>query len=766
MHEKGTTSMARPAQPHGVDAAVALAALGYHVQPCRLVLNERGIKVPSGLPAHWQSAGFTTEHEVRARWAAVGANAYLVVCGPSGVTGVDLDRKPGVDGVAAWSAAGGPAGAFVVATPGGGQHHYFASGGAVNGQGVMPGVDVRGVGGGLFGPGSSVVDFAGREVGRYAVAAGTPVRSTLTVEPLVLRGLRRAPTTSAALDPFFAPAMTASAAADRARREVAELAAMPYRPGTGMRQRINDAALFLGGLLHTGWFTHAEAAAQLTAACDRVFGSADGEDVRWIETALTDGARKPLNVVADAAPAVVDTSAASRNGNAVSESGAAMSAEQTSPGSAQTPDFKASPASSTGPTPRRLPMIGDQVWNTYGWCWSIRERARSMDVCPDALLGAMLATYSSRLHPGVRIDTGTKMPLGANLVVSLVGPSGSDKSTAFRLAELISPASSVPVVSNPNSGEAFAAQYVQPDPDAEGPVRSRSRVLKPDPRALFYVAEGGLIAGASQRAGSTWLPHLRALAMDEALSTTNATAEINRQVPDGSYSAGVVVGFQATTAMTVLSDTATGTAQRFLWFTALGSEQAAALSDAAPIPMAEPRVTGLAQSVDRYNTPLYTITVVRSITDRVRAEQRHIRLTRDIGATDDHDAHRHVLVAKLAALAVLADGRDLIGEADWAWAEAVYAASAAVRDELLSLAEDREQHEQRASAVRMADNDHVRKSYAGDVVRVAEVMARWVERHGPARIKQQLRDAVQGKDRPYFTKALEYAEAQGWVLRE
>lgn len=749
MHEEGPISMTRPAQPHGVDAAVAMAALGYHVQPCRLVVNERGVKVPTGLPAHWQSAGFTAEHDVRARWDAVGANAYLVVCEPSGITGVDLDRKPGVDGVASWSAADGPRAALVVATPGGGEHHYFASGGAGNGRAILPGVDVRGKGGGLFGPGSTVVDQVGREVGRYEVVAGTPVRSTLTPEPLVLGGMRRSASSNPAMDPFFAPAMTASAAADRARREVAELAAMPYRPGSGMRQRINDCALFLGGLLHTGWFTHTEAVGAVASACAAVFGSADGEDLRWIETALADGARKPVNVVADTPPqAIGHTNPRQQDFSGPVPQQLPVTEEQTTA------------------RPRRLPMIGEQVWNTYGWCWSIREEARLRRVCPDALLGAMMATYSSRLHPGVRIDTGTKMPLGANLVVSLVGPSGSDKSTAFRLAEVIAGESTVPVVNNPNSGEAFAAQYVQPDPEAEGPVRGRARVLKPDPRALFYVPEGGLIAGASQRTGSTWLPHLRALAMDEALSTTNATAEINRQVPDGSYSAGVVVGFQATTAMTVLSDTATGTAQRFLWFTALGSERSVPATGAAPIPMAQPRVTALAQSVDRYNTPLYTLTVVRSITDRLIAEQEHIRLTRDLAATDDHDAHRHVLVAKLAALAVLADGRTLIEEADWAWAEAVYDASAAVRDELLSLAEDRERGEQHAGAIRMAAGDRVRKAYAGDVVRVAGVLARWVERHGPARTRQKLRDATASRDRPYFADALEYAQAQGWRLLE
>lgn len=223
-------------------------------------------------------------------------------------------------------------------------------------------------------------------------------------------------------------------------------------------------------------------------------------------------------------------------------------------------------------TPRRLPMIPGPVWDAYGWTRSIRAQARAADVCPDAVLGSMLSGYAAKIPPGLRIVTGTKMPLGANLVVALVGPSGSDKSTAFTLAQQMAPSLSVPVINNPGSGEAFAASLTHPDPDYDGPAKQRPKVLKPHPHALFYVSEGALLGSVAGRLGSTWLPHLRALAVDESLSTTNATSEINRQVPAQRYRAAVVVGFQVTTATTILHDTGTGTAQRFLWFTSLSSE--------------------------------------------------------------------------------------------------------------------------------------------------------------------------------------------------
>jgi hypothetical protein len=735
----------------GVDAAIAMGALGYHVRPCRLVLEPDGVtKTPHGLGAQWQSAGWTTAADIRRRWDEVGATGYMIPCGPSGVTVVDLDMHPerGVDGVASWAAADGPNSAFVVRTWSGGWHLYYASGGATNGRGLGVGVDVRGTGGGVFGPGSVVVDAAGREVGSYTVVRGDPDRSLLTVEPLVLAGMRKA-AGSAAVDPFFAPAMTASAALDRANREVAEVATMPNVPGTGMRQRINDAALFVGGLLHTGWFTRDEAVARLMAACDQVYGRADSNDLKWVETALMDGANKPVNVVPDLPPPgetnVDDTNKGHPNHASMNLNNPHVKLE-------------------TSGAPRRLPMIGDAVWEHYAWTRSIRAQARARRVCPDAVLGAMLATYAARVPPSVRIETGVKMALGTNLVVSLVGPSGSDKSTAFRMATQIATESAVPVVSNPNSGEAFAASFTHADPAFEGSPAKAPRVLKPDPRALFYIAEGGLIAGVGSRNGSTWLPHLRALAMDEALSTTNATAEINRQVPDGSYSAGLVVGFQTTTAMTVLDDTSTGTAQRFLWFTALSSEDYGLAPVGSPwVPMATVKATRLGERVDAHNNLEHVLTVVGSITARLVAEQDHDRMTRDLAATDDHDAHRHVLVAKIAALAVLADDRVLIEESDWQWAQALYAASAATRDELLGLALDRAADEVMAAAARAGAADFARKNYPASVTRVSGALIARFQQHGP-QTRGALNKGLTSRDRPYLDDALAYALAQGWSL--
>jgi hypothetical protein len=425
----------------------------------------------------------------------------------------------------------------------------------------------------------------------------------------------------------------------------------------------------------------------------------------------------------------------------------------------------------TSPAPRRLPMIPDPVWDAYGWTRSIRAQARAADVCPDAVLGAMLATYAARVPPSVRIVTGTKMPLGANLVVSLVGPSGSDKSTAFTLAQRMmaaEQASAVPVIANPGSGEAFAANLTRPDPDWQGPARQCPKILREDPRVLFYVSEGALLGSVAGRLGSTWLPHLRSLAVDESLSTSNATAEINRQVPAQRYRAAVVVGFQVATATTVLHDTGTGTAQRFLWFTSLSSENLdpGQGTDAPYVPMTVPHVSRLGQGVDDTGETEHYLTVTRSITERIIAEQRHQRLTRDITAADDHDAHRHMLVAKLAALAVLADGRVMIDEADWLWAEALYAASAATRDELLDIAEETALSERVTTGRRLADTDRARKTLDGDEARVAQTILNRIGKLGGSATKRDINRAVMNRDRSLIPGALDQLVNSGYLVRQ
>jgi hypothetical protein len=180
--------------------------------------------------------------------------------------------------------------------------------------------------------------------------------------------------------------------------------------------------------------------------------------------------------------------------------------------------------------------------------------------------------------------------------------------------------------------------------------------------------------------------------------------------------------------------------------------------------MAVPNITRLGQGADDLGEPVHHLTVTRSITERIATEQYRERLTRDITAADDHDAHRHMLLAKLAALAVLADGRVFIDEADWLWAEALYAASAATRDELLDIAADSQRAEQVEHGRKMATGDRARKSYDSDEVRVAQIILNKVAAEGGSATRRQLVRAA-GRDYQLVPSALDQLIASGYLVR-
>ncbi|MFI0736825.1 bifunctional DNA primase/polymerase [Streptomyces sp. NPDC021100] len=101
---------------------------------------------------------------VRALFAAAPwAAGYGIACGPAGLLGLDLDRKNGVDGVDGLRALAARHGFQVprtvtVATPSGGWHLWLTASADVtipNTAGLLaPGIDTRGTGGYLVGPGS------------------------------------------------------------------------------------------------------------------------------------------------------------------------------------------------------------------------------------------------------------------------------------------------------------------------------------------------------------------------------------------------------------------------------------------------------------------------------------------------------------------------------------------------------------------------------------------------------------------------------------
>ena len=195
--------MPRPDHTRALHAALITAARGLPVFPLSRTklpavrsphrdephtVNCRG---ECGRPGHGVYDASTDPARIRALFAvAPWATGYGVACGagPLFLVGLDLDVKHGADGVAALESLAAAHGFLVpstvtVLTPSGGRHLWLTAPAAVpNSAGrLAPGIDVRGAGGYVVGPGSRTV------AGRYALAPGAPAEVLAPAPPALLR---------------------------------------------------------------------------------------------------------------------------------------------------------------------------------------------------------------------------------------------------------------------------------------------------------------------------------------------------------------------------------------------------------------------------------------------------------------------------------------------------------------------------------------------------------------------------------------------------
>ncbi|SEG36476.1 Bifunctional DNA primase/polymerase, N-terminal [Actinacidiphila yanglinensis] len=143
-----------------------------------------------GRPGHGVYDATTDPDRIRALFAmAPWATGYGIACGraPHHLVGVDLDVKHGADGMAALAALAGRHGfamppTVTVRTPSGGRHLWLTAPGPVpNSAGRLgPGIDVRGAGGYVVGPGSRTV------AGHYLLEPGTARHPLAPAPPALL----------------------------------------------------------------------------------------------------------------------------------------------------------------------------------------------------------------------------------------------------------------------------------------------------------------------------------------------------------------------------------------------------------------------------------------------------------------------------------------------------------------------------------------------------------------------------------------------------
>ncbi|MGW6243836.1 hypothetical protein [Streptomyces roseolus] len=401
----------------------------------------------------------------------------------------------------------------------------------------------------------------------------------------------------------------------------------------------------------------------------------------------------------------------------------------------------------------------------------IRQAAHAEGCSGDVLFYSTLARMSALVPHQYRAVTGIGGRASLNIFAAIVGTSGAGKSTSSSLTRMVMPAldddfrDGLPVGSGEGIAEAFMGTVDEPTgelhkggPNKGDPVMRKVR-KQVRHNAYFYVDEGQTIAKLSERNGSVLGETLRRAAVGETLGQTNASEERTRYVPAGSYSLGLLVGFQPSTAVPVLADASTGTPQRFLW----------GWADDPSIPDVPPPWPG---ELERGHWQRHLSDPIDiKFPERVRSMLWAEKVGRARGEIEvpELDGHAGLIKVKVAALLALLDGRDYATEEDWSLAEVIWTASCGVRDHLVERAQREaaaeKQREQDAKVLQVVREHEAKTEATVALERVAALVRKHASVVGGI-TWGELNRRMASRDRKGLRKAVDVAEARGWVVVE
>ncbi|MEV4287396.1 bifunctional DNA primase/polymerase [Nonomuraea bangladeshensis] len=422
---------------------------------------------------------------------------------------------------------------------------------------------------------------------------------------------------------------------------------------------------------------------------------------------------------------------------------------------------------------RRRGHLPEDFWAARPVLRHIRQAAHCRARSGDVVLGGLLARLSSMLPPELRADTGVGSPASMNTFVILLGPSGSGKSSAAWIPRrLLPPPPRIDFLDELplGTGEGIAEAYMgEEEVDSEevylaGPRRGtpKRKVVRTQVRgnALFYADEGeSLTKQLFGRTGATIGESIRRAWTGGTIGQHNGQKVNTRVIEAGTYSLGLVVGFQPETALPLIEDAAAGTPQRFLWVASTDPTiPEDIVDDPGPLDLALiRRGFGIKPQLTFDHALLKQI----RLDDRARATGE-LRLPL-------LDSHKPLTLVKLSVLLAILDNRIHITTEDWQLAEALWATSCELRDALIEYGT--RQAEQEAEKRTKAHVDREVRAHnakaAGDraIERIARRVGRRVhETQGMTR--GEAKKDTASRDRGLLGAALDYAEARGWVVVE
>jgi hypothetical protein len=420
----------------------------------------------------------------------------------------------------------------------------------------------------------------------------------------------------------------------------------------------------------------------------------------------------------------------------------------------------------------RRGLLPETFWASRPVFQHIRQAAHSQGCSGDTVLYSTLARLSGMVSHHIRAVTGIGGRASLNVFAAMVGTSGAGKSiSAGCVRDLMAPADDdfrdgLPIGTGEGIAEAFMGTVDEPTGELhqKGPYKGDPVMAKIRKQvrhnAYFYVDEGQTLAKLAERSGSILGETLRRAAVGEALGQTNASEERTRYIAPGSYSLGLLAGFQPSIATVLLADAHTGTPQRFYW----------GWADDPSIPDEPPAWPGPIEPHPGRHRPDRPVDI--TFPTRIRKMLWQDRVSRGRGEIEvaELDGHAGLMKVKLAALFALLDGgRYEVTEDDWALAEVAWESSCQVRDSLVL----RAQREAAAEKQRAEDakvhaelRSHVAKKDADlTLERVAHLVRRHASTVGGITFGA-LKKALASRDRSVADKAVSLAVARGWVFEE
>lgn len=465
-----------------------------------------------------------------------------------------------------------------------------------------------------------------------------------------------------------------------------------------------------------------------------------------------------------------------------------------------------SPGTAATPVPAGL-TLPEQFWAARPVLQRIRQAAHSRVRSGDVVLYSTLCRLAAMAPHTLRADTGVATPASLNLFVAVVGPSGSGKSSGLSVSrELVkseNPPEEFPLGSGEGVAEAFMGMVERPTGEMARDGSAKTKPVREQVRhnALFHADEGAALNKLIERAGSTVGETLRTLWSGETIGQKNGRADTTRTVPAGSYSAGLVIGYQPSTVLPLLADVEAGTPQRFLFCWAEDPSipprgRRAPQGDAilSPFPPGTPTsLPAAAVTLGLAGTPMgpvpappvhETVVFAQEILDEIYDTEHgkvtgtlpegHWLLLPGSRELDPYKSQHPVLKVKVSAGLALLEGRRTVLPADWQLAQVVIdtsdrvlaylrelerTAAGKARAAYLAAEHETEQHRAHARAAVSATLDATAER------RVAVRLALRVHENGPMTLGA-LRKASTSADRKLIEGAVEVAMGMQWVAAD